>query len=73
MVIAAEAWARGGDELEANLRAELDAAWRAHKSAEDAEYQARAAAHRQEWGHLRLVRGAYADSPEFRAGKEEAS
>lgn len=66
VIIAAEAWTRGGDELEADLRTELDLAWHAHKAAEDADYSARAAAHRREWGHLRVVRGAFADSPRFR-------
>ena len=66
VIIAAEAWARMGDELEAEIRVELDLAWKAHKAAEDAEYRARAAAHREEWGRLRGVpRGAFADSPEF--------
>jgi len=66
VVVAAECWAQYGDTLEEDLRAELDAAWLAHKQAEDASYQARAAAHRAEWGDQRLARGAYADSPEFR-------
>jgi hypothetical protein len=70
VVVAAECWAQYGDTLEDDLRAELDAAWRAHKNAEDSDYQARAAAHREHWGNQRLARGAYADSPEFR---QEAS
>ncbi len=70
VIIAAEAWASTGDELEAEMRIELDLAWRAHKAAEDAEYLARAQAHRDEWSHLGR-RGvpsgrAFADAPEFR-------
>jgi hypothetical protein len=66
VVIAAEAWARDGDNLGDNLPTELDLARRAEKAAEDADYRARAAAHRQEWRHLRVIRGAFADVPEFR-------
>ncbi len=60
VVRAAEAWAQCGDELEAELRTELDLAWRAHKAAEDAEYQAQAAAHRERWSHLPLTKPTYA-------------
>ena len=49
VVNAAECWAQAGDDLETELRRELDAARPAHKQAEDAEYQARAEAHRSEW------------------------
>ncbi len=49
VVTAAESWARGGDDLEADLHQELVAAGLAHKQAEDAEYQARAETHRSEW------------------------
>ncbi len=69
VVIAAEAWAREGDDLEQRLRAELDLSRRAYKAGEDAEYVERVAAHREQWGHLRLVRGAYADSPRFQPGQ----
>jgi len=53
VVIAAEATAREADDLEVNLRRELDAARRAHKASEDAEYAERAAAWRDtspRWG-----------------------
>lgn len=49
VVVAAESWARAGDELEDRLRAELLFASEAHKAADDAEYLARAAAHRRSW------------------------
>lgn len=49
VVIAAECWAYGGDELEQRLRAEVAAASVAHKRAEDADYRARRDAHRAEW------------------------
>ncbi len=49
VVTAAESWAQAGDDLETDLRLEIDAARRAHKQAEDADYQARANAHRAEW------------------------
>jgi hypothetical protein len=41
VVIAAECWARDGDELEDRLRSEVLALSRANKLAEDAEYVAR--------------------------------
>jgi hypothetical protein len=47
VVVAAEAWARMGDELEADVHREVDEARRAHKAAEDVDYQARAEAHRE--------------------------
>lgn len=49
VVISAECWARGADELCDSLAAEVEAARAAHKLTEDAEYQARAAAHRKAW------------------------
>ncbi|MCW2780167.1 MAG: hypothetical protein JWR35_616 [Marmoricola sp.] len=52
VVVAAELWAHEADELEERLRVELDLARRAFKATEDAEYAARAAAHRQTWEHL---------------------
>lgn len=69
VVNAAECWARQGDELEENLRAEVAALRAAHKANDDADYVARREQHRREWKHLRLVRGmAYADTDEFRNG-----
>jgi len=55
VVVAAESWARELDDLPARLEHELDERRRAEKAAEDAEYQARAAAHRHDWRHLRVV------------------
>jgi hypothetical protein len=73
VVNAAECWARDGDNLAENLRAEVEALRAAHKANDDAEYVARRDAHRQEWKHLRLVRGmAYADTDEFRDGGRSA-
>ncbi len=46
VVISAECWARGADELCDSLAAEIDAARAAHKKLDDAEYVARAEAHR---------------------------
>ncbi len=65
VVIAAEAWAVDGDNLEERLHAELAIEREAFKRAEDADYAARRDEHRAEWGQLRLIRGAYADSPRF--------
>jgi len=58
--VAAESWARELDDLPERLEHELDERRRAEKAAEDAEYQARAAAHRRDWRHLRVVEP-YAD------------
>lgn len=44
---AAECWASEGDDLEQNLRREIEAMRFAFKAEEDAEYRARASAHRQ--------------------------
>jgi hypothetical protein len=52
VVRAAECWAQAGDELADDLRRELDDRRTAHKAAEDADYQARAKAHRIEWARL---------------------
>jgi len=60
VVVAAESWARELDDLPERLEHELDERRRAEKAAEDAEYQARAAAHRRDWRHLRVVEP-YAD------------
>lgn len=53
VVVAAECWATDLDDLPARTLAES----RAFKAAEDADYQARAAAHRREWSHLSGARG----------------
>jgi len=53
VVVAAEAWARAGDDLILDLTRELDARCRAHKLEADREYAGRAAAHREtapRWG-----------------------
>jgi hypothetical protein len=55
VVIAAENWARDGDELEERLRLEVEMAREAFKAEEDAEYASRRDGHRAEWGHLRIV------------------
>ncbi len=60
VVVAAESWARELDDLPDRLEHELDERRRAEKAAEDAEYQARATAHRREWRHLRVIEP-YAD------------
>jgi len=52
VVIAAEAWARGGDELPELLAQEVADARRAFKETEDAEYRARAAEHREHYKRL---------------------
>lgn len=52
VVIAAECWARAGDDLEIDLRREIDAARLAHKQADDADYRARSVAHRAKWSRL---------------------
>ncbi len=51
-VTAAECWAQAGDSLVDDLRAEVEAARKAHKVTEDADYQARAKAHRDESRNL---------------------
>ena len=73
-VRAAECWARSGDELVESLKAEVELAALAQKRAEDADYQARAVAHRAEWRHLGVVRGeAFADTVEFLDGRSGPS
>lgn len=72
VIRAAECWARAGDELEADLRAEVEEARKAHKRHEDAEYVAGIASHREKWRGLSVVRGAYADQAEFRDGGRPA-
>lgn len=49
IVVAAECWARDGDDLEQRLRTEVLAASRAHKAAEDAEYVAQRDAWADSW------------------------
>lgn len=49
VIIAAEAWAIDGDNLIERLEAEVRFEREAFKAAEDAEYLARAAAHRESW------------------------
>jgi hypothetical protein len=46
-VRAAETWAQAGDNLEDELRREVESARKAHKRLEDEEFQASAAAHRR--------------------------
>lgn len=52
VVIAAEAWARTGDTLEDDLHTEVAQLAAAFKRDEDADYQARAGAHREHWQQL---------------------
>jgi hypothetical protein len=49
VVVAAESWAREGDELEERLRAEVEMSRVAFKADEDADYCARRDAHRESW------------------------
>jgi hypothetical protein len=49
VVVAAEAWARSGDTLEEDLRIEMERLAYAYKRDEDADYAARAKAHREHW------------------------
>jgi len=61
VVVAAEAWAVDGDNVEGRLRDELEDRAAAEKHVEDADYQALATEHRKRWRHLGLVRpGRYA-------------
>ncbi|HXH78179.1 hypothetical protein [Nocardioides sp.] len=52
VVVAAESWARDADDLEVRLRLECEALSRANKRAEDVEYTANAAEHREQWAGL---------------------
>ena len=52
VVVAAECWAQGQDNLVDDLRCDLDARRRIDKELDDADYQARAKAHRIEWSQL---------------------
>lgn len=49
VVVAAEAWATDGDELEQQLQAEVEQLYAAHLAAEDAEYVARRDEHARRW------------------------
>ncbi len=55
VVVAAEAWALDGDDVEARLHRQLEDERRAFKDAEDADYQARAVEHRARWRHLSVA------------------
>ena len=52
MAVAAECWAFQADNLVRDLQLELRLAWEANKRQEDAEYQARARQHAEDWRHL---------------------
>lgn len=68
VIRAAECWATDGDNLHENLRAQAEAAARAHKQLDDAEYVARREAHREQYRGLRLVKGeAYSQTADFLA------
>lgn len=60
VVVAAEAWTGQMDTMAEDIIRELDERRRVDKELDDAAYQARAAAHRKEWKHLRVVEP-YAD------------
>jgi hypothetical protein len=47
VIVAAEAWATDGDNIPGRLAVEVASSYVAHKQAEDEDYQARAAAHRE--------------------------
>jgi hypothetical protein len=47
VIVAAEAWAQDGDDIPGRLAVEVVVAYAANKQAEDAEYVARAKAHRE--------------------------
>lgn len=66
-VRAAETWAQMGDNLETDLRAEVEESRYAFKQTDDQLYTARKEAHRKEWRGLSLVRsnGRYADPMEL--------
>jgi len=55
VVVAAESWARGADDLEENLRRGIEDARAAFKATEDADYAARAAEHRERYERLGQV------------------
>lgn len=55
IVVAAGAWAADGDNVEVNLRHEVEHTARAAKTLEDEQYVADVRGHRRQWGHLRLV------------------
>jgi len=57
VVVAAECWARDLEHLAEDLRSEFHLA----KQREDADYQERHRAHRDQWARVKLSRGAYAD------------
>ena len=59
VVVAAECWAIDGDDLGGRLGRQLDDERHAFKRAEDADYQARAAEHREHYRHLSVVRPRY--------------
>lgn len=61
VVVAAESWARDGDELAERLAREVEEQRRAEKRSEDAEYVTEYVSHRKEWRYLALVKpGRYA-------------
>lgn len=68
VVISAEAWVTDHENIAENLQVELEASARAEKTLEDEAFRARRDAHRERYSRLRLVRGAYADTDEFRGG-----
>lgn len=60
VVQAAECWASGADNLEDDLRREIEGLQRGFKAEEDADYQFKAAAHRDRFKHV--VTGKYKGS-----------
>jgi hypothetical protein len=55
VVVAAENWAREGDDLEQNLRQEIALARAAHKKVEDEEYVQQHRGHREWWSNSGLL------------------
>ncbi len=60
-VVAAEAWAQDAENLIDDLRREIDVRREVAKREEDAEYRARAAAHRHEWARLSQTGKSFAE------------
>ena len=58
VVIAAEAWARVGDDLADDLTRELEQTRRVRKQLEDEHRAGQVSRHREQWRHLRVVPGA---------------
>lgn len=72
VVVAAEAYARQGDELEDDLRREVDALQHAYKDGQDEGRLDRIEAHREEWGRVvQLPPGIWAERNAARRARLE--